>query len=217
MKPLHTASKAVEPISDGATVMIGGFMCCGQPLALVDALLEKGTKGLTLICNDAGIPNTGIAKLIAAGRVKKLVASHIGLNPQAGEKMNKGEMEVLLVPQGTLVERIRAAGAGLGGVLTPTGIGTAVEQGKQKIALNGRDYLLEEALSADFALVAADVSDQFGNSFVGKARKNFNIAMSMAAKHTIVETRERRAVGQLDADAMNIPGVFVHTLVEVPS
>jgi acetate CoA/acetoacetate CoA-transferase alpha subunit len=192
-------------------------MCCGQPLALVDALLARGTRDLTLICNDAGVPSTGIAKLIAAGRVRKLIASHIGLNPQAGEKMNNGEMEVLLVPQGTLVERIRAAGAGLGGVLTPTGIGTAVEQGKQKINLNGRDYLLEESLAADFALVAADVSDQFGNSFVGKARKNFNIAMSMAAKHTIVETREQRKTGQLDADAMNIPGVFVHTLVEVPS
>jgi acetate CoA/acetoacetate CoA-transferase alpha subunit len=215
MKPVLSPQSAVASIPDGSTVMVGGFMCCGQPLALVDALLAQGASNLTVICNDAGLPNTGVAKLITAGRVKKLIASHIGLNPEAGEKMNKGELVVELVPQGTLAERIRCAGSGLGGVLTPTGIGTNVEQGKQKIEVNGKSFLLEEALSADFALVVADECDAVGNACVGKARKNFNLVMAMAAKHTICESRKVVEVGCLDPDRVNVPGVFVHGIVEV--
>lgn len=215
MKPVLSPSDAVAGIPNGASIMIGGFMCCGQPLALVDALLAQGATDLTLICNDAGIPNTGIAKLISAGRVKKLIASHIGLNPEAGDKMNKGEMAVELIPQGTLAERIRCAGAGLGGVLTPTGSGTQVAEGKQRIQVAGREFLLEEALFADFALVASDVCDGVGNAFVGKARKNFNLVMAMAARQTICETRSVVEVGKLDPDSVNIPGVFVQRIVEV--
>lgn len=217
MKPVLSPQDSVASIQDGSTVMVGGFMCCGQPLALVDALLSQGASNLTLICNDAGLPNTGIAKLITAGRVKKLIASHIGLNPEAGEKMNKGELVVELVPQGTLAERIRCAGAGLGGVLTPTGTGTNVEQGKQKIDVNGKSFLLEEALGADYALVVADECDAVGNAHVGKARKNFNLVMAMAAKHTICESRSVVGVGKLDPDKVNVPGVFVHSIVEVKS
>ncbi len=215
MKPVVTPKAAVAAIPDGATIMLGGFMCCGQPLALVDALLEQGAKNLTVVCNDAGVPGMGIAKLISAGRVRRLITSHIGLNPEAGEKMNKGEMIVDLVPQGTLAERIRCAGAGLGGVLTPTGCGTNVEQGKQKIILNGREFLLEEPLAADYALVVADICDAVGNAHVGKSRKNFNLVMSMAAKCTVCESRSVVGMGDLCPDRVNIPGVFVHSIVEV--
>jgi acetate CoA/acetoacetate CoA-transferase alpha subunit len=215
MKTLVSPKEAVALIPDGATVMIGGFMCCGQPLALVDALLEQGATNLTVICNDAGIPGKGVAKLLSAGRVKRLVASHIGLNPEAGEKMNKGELLVDLVPQGTLAERIRCAGAGLGGFLTPTGAGTDVEKGKQKILVDGREYLLETALGADFALVAADLCDTIGNAQIGKSRKNFNIVMAMAAKHAICESRSVVSLGEIEADHVNVPGVFLKSVVEV--
>jgi acetate CoA/acetoacetate CoA-transferase alpha subunit len=215
MKTLVSPKEAVALIPDGATVMIGGFMCCGQPLALIDALLEQGASNLTVICNDAGIPGKGVAKLLSAGRVKRLVASHIGLNPEAGEKMNKGELLVDLVPQGTLAERIRCAGAGLGGFLTPTGAGTDVEKGKQKISVEGREYLLETALGADYALIAADVCDAVGNAQIGKSRKNFNVVMAMAAKHAICESRSVVALGGVEADHVNVPGVFLKSVVEV--
>jgi acetate CoA/acetoacetate CoA-transferase alpha subunit len=217
MKPVVSPKEAVASIQSGSTIMVGGFMCCGQPLALVDALLEQGASSLTIICNDAGLPNVGVAKLIHAGRVKKLIASHIGLNPEAGEKMNKGELVVELVPQGTLAERIRAAGAGLGGILTPTGGGTQVEHGKQRVTVNGRSYLLEEPLAADFSLIVADECDRVGNAFVGKARKNFNLVMAMAASHTVCESREVVDVGNLCPDKVNVPGVFVQSIVEVRS
>jgi acetate CoA/acetoacetate CoA-transferase alpha subunit len=217
MKSVVSPIQAVSIIPDGASVMVGGFMCCGQPLALVDALLEHGAKDLTIICNDAGLPGRGVAKLIAAGRVKHLIASHIGLNPEAGEKMNKGSMKVDLVPQGTLAERIRCAGAGLGGFLTPTGAGTDVEVGKQKITINAKEYLLETPLFADFALVVADVCDAVGNAEICKSRKNFNIVMAMAAKKSICESRKIVPQGALCPDRVNIPGVFVKSIVEVQS
>lgn len=215
MKPILSPIQAVSDIPDGASVMVGGFMCCGQPLALIDALVEHGAKNLTVICNDAGLPGVGVAKLISAGLVKHLIASHIGLNPEAGEKMNKGVMKVELVPQGTLAERIRSAGAGLGGVLTPTGVGTDVATGKQTISINNKEYLLETPLFADFSLVAADVCDVVGNAEICKSRKNFNIVMAMAAKKSICETRRIVPQGGLCPDRVNIPGVFIKSLVEV--
>jgi acetate CoA/acetoacetate CoA-transferase alpha subunit len=216
MKPILPAAQAVEDVNDGASILIGGFMCCGQSLGLIDALLDKGTRGLTLICNDAGVPGKGIAKLISAGRVKHLIASHIGLNPEAGKKMNSGEMRVDLVPQGTLIERIRCAGAGLGGVLTPTGLGTEVEQGKQRLSVDGRDYLLEKPLHADFAFVKASIADAWGNCFIAKSMKNFNIPMASAAKITLVEAKQIVALGEIDQDRVNLPGVFVQRLVKIP-
>jgi len=214
MKKILTSDDAVSQVKDGDSVMLGGFMCCGQPLGLVDALIRKNASKLVLISNDGGLPGTGVAKLIEQKRVAHLIASHIGLNPAAGQQMHSGEMKVELVPQGTLAEKIRCAGAGLGGVLTPTGIGTEVENGKQKIAVEGKDYLLETPLSADFALIKADVCDKFGNCFIAKAQKNFNIVMAMAARHTIVEAAEVVEIGQLDPDKANLPGVFVHAIVK---
>lgn len=189
-------------------------MCCGQPLSLLDAILEAGTKNLTIITNDAGFPDKGIGKLIVAGRVSKLIASHIGLNPVAGQKMNSGEMKVELVPQGTLAERIRSAGAGLGGVLTPTGIGTKVEEGKQKVMIDDQEFLLELPLKADFALLKATTCDRQGNCFLAKSEKNFNTVMAMAAEQVIAEAENVVEIGQLDQDRVTIPGVFVQTIAE---
>ncbi len=212
MKKIQTPAEAVAPIPHGAVVMIGGFMCCGQPLRLTDELLRRGTKNLTVITNDAGFPNRGVGKLIVAGRVKRLIASHIGLNPAAGQKMHSGEMTVELVPQGTLAERIRCAGAGLGGVLTPTGLGTEVEKGKRAITVNGRKYLLETPLKADFALIKAAICDRCGNAFMPKASKNFNLVMAMAAQHTIAEAGRLVEPGMIDPEQVNLPGIFVHTV-----
>jgi len=216
MKKIQTPREAVAHIHDGAVIMIGGFMCCGQPLRLTEALLAQGTQNLTVITNDAGFPDRGVGKLVVAGRVKRLIASHIGLNPAAGQKMNSGEMAVELVPQGTLAERIRCAGAGLGGVLTPTGLGTEVEAGKRKVEVDGRKYLLETPLKADFALVKASVCDRCGNAFVAKAGKNFNLVMAMAAQHTIAEADRLVEIGELDPERVTIPSIFVNTVAVSP-
>ncbi|NLO90782.1 MAG: 3-oxoacid CoA-transferase subunit A [Elusimicrobia bacterium] len=214
MKPVITTQEAAKKIKDGASIMVGGFMCCGQPLSLLDAILEACTKNLTVITNDAGFPDKGIGKLIVAGRVSKLIASHIGLNPVAGQKMNSGEMKVELVPQGTLAERIRSAGAGLGGVLTPTGIGTKVEECKQKVMIDDQEFLLELPLKADFALLKATTCDRQGNCFLAKSEKNFNTVMAMAADEVIAEAENVVEIGQLDQDRVTIPGVFVQTIAE---
>ncbi|MFA6003939.1 MAG: CoA transferase subunit A [Elusimicrobiota bacterium] len=214
MKRICSAEEAVRNIHDGASIMVGGFMCCGQPLRVVDALLAKGSKGLTLICNDAGFPDRGVGKLIVAGRVKHLIASHIGLNPVAGDKMRSGEMVVELVPQGTLAERIRCGGSGLGGVLTPTGLGTEVEKNKRKVEVDGKSYLLETALRADFALVKAHTADNYGNAFVAKSAKNFNTVMAISARHVVLETDALVAVGKVDPELVGIPGVFVNDIVD---
>ncbi len=213
MKRICSPEEAVRNIHDGASVMIGGFMCCGQPLRLVDALLAKGSKDLTVICNDAGYPDRGVGKLIVAGRVKTLIASHIGLNTVAGTKMGSGELAVELVPQGTLAERIRCGGAGLGGVLTPTGLGTEVEKGKRTVKMQDATFLLEAPLRADFALIKANITDYYGNSFVAKSAKNFNAVMATAARHTIVETDELVDAGSLDPERVVIPGVFINDIV----
>lgn len=189
-------------------------MCCGQPLALMDAILAVGTKNLTVITNDAGFPDRGVGKLIVAGRVSHLIASHIGLNPVAGQKMHSGEMKVELVPQGTLAERIRSAGAGLGGVLTPTGIGTNVEEGKKKVMIDDQEYLVELPLKADFALIKATICDRQGNCFLAKSEKNFNTVMASAGAQVIAETEKLVDIGELDQDNVTIPGVFVNAITE---
>ncbi len=214
MKPILTPEKAVERILDGASVMVGGFMACGNPFTLIDALIKKGTKKLTLITSDTGYPDVGVGRLICQDRVDKLIASHIGTNPVSGRKMNSGEMAVTLVPQGTLAERIRAKGAGLGGALTPTGIGTDVEKGKQKLSIEGRDYLLELPLGADFALIKAEVCDKYGNCFLPMSAKNSAVVMAMAAGHVIVEADKIVEPGELDPEKVTIPGVFISTIVK---
>jgi acetate CoA/acetoacetate CoA-transferase alpha subunit len=214
MKPILTADKAVEDIKDGCTLMVAGFMGCGNAFTLIDALINKGTAGINLITSDTAYPDVGVGRLICQCRAATLTASHIGTNPVGGQKMNCGELKVTLVPQGTLAERMRAKGAGLGGVLTPTGVGTAVEQGKQKLNINGKDYLLELPLGADFAFIKAEVADKYGNAFLPGATKNMAVAMAMAADHVILEAEKIVEPGELDPEKVTIPGVFISALVK---
>jgi acetate CoA/acetoacetate CoA-transferase alpha subunit len=214
MKPIITADKAVENINDGATLMVAGFMGCGNAFTLIDALINKGSKQLNLITSDTAYPDVGVGRLICQNRTATLTASHIGTNPVSGAKMNSGELKVTLVPQGTLAERMRAKGAGLGGILTPTGIGTAVEEGKQKLNLNGKDYLLEMPLGADFAFIKAEIADKYGNAFLPGATKNMAVAMAMAAGHVILEAEKIVEPGELDPEMVTIPGVFVSAIVK---
>jgi acetate CoA/acetoacetate CoA-transferase alpha subunit len=202
-------------VPDRSTVMFGGFMGCGSPHAIIDALLEKGVKGITLICNDNGFPDYGVGKLVVAKRVAKTIASHVGLNPPTAEQLNSGELEVELVPQGTLAERIRSAGAGLGGFLTPTGVGTPVQEGKEVIVIDGRSYLLEKPLRADVALLRADKADKRGNLIYNFSAQNFNPLMAMAATTVIAEVKEIVEIGEIDPNTVHTPGIFVDYLVRI--
>ncbi len=210
---LYAAHEAVAPIKDGASIMVGGFMACGSPEILMDALIEKGVKDLTVIGNDAGVPGRGIGKLISTGMVKTIIASHVGLNREVGERMNNGTIECILVPQGTLAERVRAAGAGLGGILTPTGVGTIVAEGKEIINIGGKDYLLEEPLKADFALIRGSIVDESGNIIYNGTTSNFNPLMASAAEHVIVGACEIVKVGELNPNHIVTPGIFVDAIV----
>ncbi len=216
MKPIKTASEIAEMIQDGASIMVGGFITCGRPWNVLEKVFEKGVKKLTIIANDTEIKDdTGIVKLIKHNRVSKFVGSYVGLNPILGQKMNSGEIEVELVPQGTLAERIRARGAGLGGFLTPTGLGTEVETGREKFTVDGKDYLLEKPLGADFAIIKANICDRYGNCFIAKSAKNFNLPMAMAADFVVAETQKLVEVGELDPELVTVPGVFIDAIVEV--
>lgn len=198
---------------DGMTIMFGGFMGIGTPARLVQAILDSGVKDLTIIGNDTAFVETGVGPLITNNRVKKVITSHIGTNPETGKKMIAGEIEVELVPQGTLAERIRAAGAGLGGVLTPTGLGTIVEEGKQKIAVNGQEYLLELPLQADLAIVEAKTADKLGNLVYELSAQNFNPLVALAAKKVIVEAGNVVEVGEISPDAVTTPAALVDYIV----
>lgn len=206
--------EAVNLIKDGDTIMVGGFMTNGSPERLIDALVAKGVKHLTLICNDAGFPDKGVGKMVAQHQFWKIIASHIGLNKEAGRQMTAGETVIDLVPQGTLAERIRAGAYGLGGFLTPTGIGTLVEEGKQKLQVNDKDYLLELPLQADVALIFADKADELGNLCYKGSENNFNQVMAANAEITIVEARDIVPVGAIEPIAVQTPGIFVNYLVE---
>lgn len=208
-----TAQQAAEFVKDGMTVMVGGFMSNGTPQILMDALVAKGVKNLTIIANDSGTPGDGIGKLIAAGAVKKLIASHIGLNPQTGQLMNEGVVEVCLVPQGTLAEQIRAAGAGLGGVLTPTGLGTEVAAGKQTITVDGKQFLLEKPLRADVALLRGSIVDEDGNIFYKGTTRNFNPMMATAADIVIAAAEQMVPAGGIQGENIVTPGIFVDYVV----
>jgi len=210
---LRSKEQALAGLKSGATVMVGGFLGVGTPETLIDEVLHKGVGELTIIGNDTGFPERGIGKLIVAKRAKKVIASHVGTNPETGRQMHSGETEVQLVPQGTLAEQVRAGGAGLGGVLTPTGVGTVVEEGKQKINIDGREYLLELALQADFALIRAHKADTLGNLVYRRATRNFNPLMAMAAKVVVAEVEEIVPAGEIDPDAVMTPGLFVTYLV----
>lgn len=208
-----TVKKAGEFFRDGMKIMVGGFMGVGTPPRLMTELLESGVKELTIIANDTAFVDTGLGPLIVNGRVKKVIASHIGTNPETGRRMIAGEMEVQLIPQGTLAEQIRCGGAGLGGFLTPTGVGTVVEEGKQKITLDGRDYLLELPLRADLALIQAQKADPLGNLTYDLSARNFNPLMALAADITIAEPDEMVAVGDIDPDCVATPGAIIDWLI----
>ncbi len=208
-----SVEEAISKVQDGDTVMIGGFMSCGTPEILMDEIVKRGIKDLTVIANDTGVPGKGIGKLITARSMKHLIASHIGLNPETGAQMTAGELKVTLVPQGSLAEMIRAGGAGLGGVLTPTGVGTEIEQGKQKINLNGIDYLIEMPLKARVALIRGSIVDKAGNVYYNATTKNFNPMMATAAEIVIVAAEKIVEVGELDPNYVMTPSIFVDYIV----
>ncbi|MDR2522331.1 MAG: CoA transferase subunit A [Synergistaceae bacterium] len=213
MDKVISAAKAADFIKDGMTIMVGGFIANGTPETLIDALVAKGVKNLTLICNDTGVPERGAGKMVVKKQFRKIVASHVGTNPETGRQMNVGETEVVLIPQGTLAERIRCGGIGLGGFLTPTGIGTEVEEGKQKMTVNGQEYLLELPLRADVALLYGSIVDKSGNIVYTYTQRNFNPMMAMAADLVICEAGSLVEVGEIDPNNVMTPGIFVDYIV----
>lgn len=212
MKPV-SAEEAVAMIPNGASIMVGGFMGVGTPERLLDELVRQKKSGLSLISNDAATPGKGVGKLFEGGQVSNMIGTHIGLNPKAQQQMLGKQIAVDLIPQGTFVERIRAGGCGLGGVLTPTGVGTLVEDGKQKIDVKGKSYLLEIALRADFALVHAFLADYLGNLSYALTARNFNPVMAMAADTVIVTAEHIVPVGVIGPDQVVTPGPLVDYLV----
>ncbi|MCG7516086.1 CoA transferase subunit A [Vibrio sp. MMH1-50] len=215
MKKAATTEQIESLLHDGMTIMIGGFMATGAPERLIDLLIKKDIKNITLISTDTGSPGRGSSRLIAEKRVKKLYASHIGTNPETGKQMNEGTLEVELVPQGTLAERIRSAGAGLGGVLTPTGLGTIVAENKRVIEIDGKQYLLEMPLKADLALIRGSKVDRRGNVFYSKTTQNFNPLMATAAETVVVEPEQIVELGDIEPEAVHTPSLYVdYILVE---
>lgn len=205
--------QAVALIPDGASVMIGGFMGVGTPECLMDEIVRQGKRDLTVIANDTATPGRGLGKLVSAGAIRKAIVSHIGLNPETQQKMITGEMEVDLIPQGTLIERIRAAGYGLGGVLTPTGVGTLVEEGKRKMEADGKQYLVEMALAADFALVEAFLSDYSGNLVYALTSRNFNPVIAMAGRTVMADAAHIVPIGMISPDHVVTPAVLVDYVI----
>jgi acetate CoA/acetoacetate CoA-transferase alpha subunit len=213
MRKTVCIEEAVAKIPDGASLMIGGFMAVGTPIRLIDELVRQDKKDLIVIANDTAKPGVGIGKLIAARLVRRVVASHIGTNPETQNLLLAGEIGVELVPQGSLAERIRAGGHGLGGVLTPTGVGTSVEEGKQRIDIGGKTFLIELALRADFALINARRADHIGNLTYALTARNFNPLMAMAADTVIAEPQEIVPVGVIAPDDVATPSVLIDYLI----
>ena len=213
-KPILTPAQAVEKIKSGMTLMIGGFLAVGTPHKILQLLAESDVHDLTIICNDTAFPNKGIGLLIAAKKVKKVIASHIGTNPLTVEQFNNKETEVVFVPQGTLAEQVRCGGSGLGGVLTPTGLGTVVAEGKQTINVDGKEYLLEKALRGDVALLGASIADTTGNLHYKGTTQNFNPLMAMACDTVIAEVEELVPAGNIPMENVHTQGVVVDFLVQ---
>lgn len=209
MSKITSYDELLPLFKNGMTIMSGGFMGVGTSEVLVAALLESNVSGLTLIASDTATEELGVGPLIVNKRVKKLISSHIGTNPETGRQMIQGDLEVELVPQGTLAERIRAGGSGLGGILTPTGVGTVVEEGKQKIKVDGREFLLEKPLRAEVAIIKAQKADKLGNLVYNQSARNFNPMMAMAADLVIVEVNELVEVGDIDPHDVHTPGIIV--------
>jgi len=214
MNKIISISDAAALVKDGMTIMVGGFLGTGGPQKIMEALVQRGVKDLTVICNDTAVPDKTLGLLIANKQVKRAIVSHIGTNPATIEQMNNKELELVFYPQGTLAECVRAKGAGLGGVLTPTGLGTVIAEGKDVIKIDGKDYLLEKPIGADIALLYANVADETGNLIHKGTTQNFNPLMAMAADLVIVEADEVVPVGQLSPETIHTPGIFVHHIVK---
>lgn len=214
MNKLMTAAEAVEQIKDGDTLLVGGFLMAGSPETLIKSLLENSTaKNLTVISNDTGTADSMMIKLMREGRVSKVYASYIGANPVTGQMLIDDPSSVMLFPQGTLAEKIRCGGAGIAAFYTPVGVGTVVEQGKEKRTFDGRDYLLETAVRGHVAIVKATVADKAGNLFMRGSTKNFGAIMARAADVVIAEAQKIVEVGELDPELVTVPGIFIDALV----
>jgi acetate CoA/acetoacetate CoA-transferase alpha subunit len=214
MQKIVEIEEVLHHFKDGMTLMCGGFGGVGSPPTLVNAILEKGIKDIFLIGNDVGFPWIGPGKLIAAKQVSRLIASHIGSNPEAGKQMSSGELEVTFYPQGTLAEKIRAGGMGLGGIIVDVGLGTLVEEKKDKVFIQNKEYMIEPALTADVSIVYAQKADPYGNLIFDKSARNTNPHVAMAGDITIAEVEEIVPLGELDPEAIVVPGVFVDYIVK---
>ena len=213
-KVFKNAEEAIFDISDNATLMLGGFGLCGIPENLISALVHKGVKGLTCISNNAGVDDFGIGLMLQNKQVRKMISSYVGENKEFERQLLSGELEVELIPQGTLAERCRAAGAGIPAFFTPAGVGTEVAEGKEVRVFDGKTYLLEHAFQSDFALVKAWKGDRYGNLIFKDTARNFNPMMAMAGKITIAEVEELVPLGQLDPNDVHVAGIFVHRIFE---
>jgi 3-oxoacid CoA-transferase subunit A len=216
-KVLRDAREAIADVQDGATIMLGGFGLCGIPENLITALRDKGTKNLTIISNNAGVDGRGAGLLLEARQIRKIIATYVGENKLFEELALARELDVELVPQGTFSERMRAAGAGIAGFYTPTGYGTIVAEGKETKEFNGRMYVLERALTADFAFVKAWKGDKWGNLVYRKTARNFNPVMATAARVTIAEVEQLVPVGDLEPDSIHTPALYVQRILQGPS
>jgi 3-oxoacid CoA-transferase subunit A len=213
-KVFPNADAAVADIQDGASIMVGGFGLCGIPENLVDAIRRKGTKNLTVMSNNAGVVGFGLGLLLANGQIRKVVGTYVGENKTLEELALKGQIQLELIPQGTFSERIRAGGAGIAGFFTPTGVGTVVADGKEVREFDGRKYLFERSLKADYAFVKAWKGDRWGNLVYRKTARNFNPVMATAAKVTIAEVEELVELGTLDPNSIVTPGIYVKRILQ---
>ncbi len=211
MKKIVTAKEAISLIKDESTIMVGGFLSCGTPDKLIDELVEQNVQKLTMISNDTSIPTADKGKLIANKQVKKVITTHIGTNPETGRQMHAGELDVELVPMGTLVERIRAKGTGMGGILTPTGVGTVLEENKETINVDGKKFIFERPIGADFALIYGSKVDKYGNVTFHGTTRNMNTIMATAADTVIIQADE--LVDAINPDDVVIPGLFIDYIV----
>lgn len=212
MNKLITAQEAAKKIKDNSTLMVGGFLSCGTPHIILDAISKENIKNLTLISNDTSVPNKDKSKLIENGLVKKVITTHIGTNPITGQKMQSGEIEVEFYPMGTLVEKIHAKGSGLGGVLTPTGVGTILEEGKKVVEIKGKKFIFEEPLGADVAVIYGTTVDKYGNVKYEGTTRNFNTSMATAADMVIVQAE--KFVDEIDPNEVVIPSIFIDYIVK---
>ncbi len=213
-KVVKDAKEAIKDIKDGSTLMVGGFGLCGIPENLIHALRESGVKNLTVISNNAGVDDYGLGLLLQTRQIKKMISTYVGENEIFEQQFLNGELELELVPQGTFAERMRAGGAGIPAFFTPTGVGTLVEQGKEKRTFDDREYIMERALTADFALVKAWKGDAMGNLMYRKTTRNFNPVMATAGRITIAEVEQIVPVGSLDPDSIHTPGIFVQRILQ---